>query len=81
MSYKGQWAGDTVNAPAHYCEGRKYEPRHVLTDWFLDKPYLWNAGKYLARAGRKGSKEDALRDLEKAIQYIEFHKELIQSGE
>lgn len=59
---------DTVSHPAHYTEGRNYEPRKVIADWGLNFN-LGNAVKYLARAGRKG---DKIEDLRKAIQYIEF---------
>lgn len=58
---------DIVNNPAHYVEGREYEPRKVINDWGLS----YNIGcavKYLSRAGRKG---DAIQDLEKAINYIQ----------
>lgn len=59
---------DVISHPAHYTEGRKYEPRKVIADWDLSFN-LGNAVKYLARAGRKG---DKIEDLRKAIQYIEF---------
>lgn len=59
---------DNVNHPSHYCEGRKYEPVDVAEDWGLDKDaYLFNAFKYIARAGRKGP---MLQDLEKAVWYL-----------
>lgn len=60
--------GDVISHPAHYTEGRKYEPRKVVADWGLSFN-LGNAVKYLALAGRKG---DKIEDLRKAIQYIEF---------
>lgn len=59
---------DAVSRPSHYTEGRKYEPRKVIHDWGLNFN-LGNAVKYISRAGRKG---DAVEDLRKAIQYIEF---------
>lgn len=62
---------DSVHRPAHYAEGRKYEPRKVIADWGLNFN-LGNAVKYVARAGRKG---DKIEDLRKAIQYIEFEIE------
>lgn len=64
-------AFDSVHRPAHYAEGRKYEPRKVIADWGLNFN-LGNAVKYVARAGRKG---DKIEDLRKAIQYIEFEIE------
>ena len=62
---------DVVAHPSHYCEGRKYEPRKVIEDWNLDF-YLGNALKYISRAGRK---KDAVEDLKKAKQYIDFEIE------
>lgn len=59
---------DVISHPAHYTEGRKYEPRKVIADWGLNFN-LGNAVKYISRAGRKGNK---IEDLRKAIQYIEF---------
>lgn len=59
---------DPVSCPAHYAEGRIYEPRKVIADWGLNY-HLGNALKYISRAGRKGN---AIQDLEKAQQYIAF---------
>lgn len=59
---------DPVTHPAHYCEGRTYEPKDVIMDWGVDF-YIGNAIKYLSRSGRKGS---AIEDLQKAQQYIQF---------
>lgn len=59
---------DNVSNPSHYLEGRKYEPRKVISDWGLNFN-LGNAVKYISRAGRKN---DAIEDLKKAIQYIQF---------
>ena len=53
---------DIIARPAHYIDGRKYEPRKVIRDWDLNFN-LGNAVKYISRAGRKGS---ALEDLRKA---------------
>ena len=60
--------GDMVAHPAHYVEGRKYEPKDVIRDWGLN----YNLGcvvKYISRAGRKN---DILEDLQKARQYLTF---------
>ena len=65
---------NTVSHPAHYTEGRKYEPRKVIADWGLNFN-LGNAVKYVSRAGRKG---DKIEDLRKAIQYIEFEIEELE---
>ena len=61
---------DNVNHPSHYCDGRRYEPVEVILDWELDF-LLGNALKYISRTGRKGSDEDAIEDLEKAVWYIQ----------
>lgn len=68
---------DPVIGPAHYIEGRKYEPRKVIADWGLNFN-LGNAVKYISRAGRKG---DKVEDLRKAIQYIEFEIEECENDE
>jgi len=57
---------DPVNRPAHYTFG-KFEVIDVLEDFFPTDPLLWQVGKYIARAGRKGA---ALQDLEKAAWYL-----------
>lgn len=66
---------DLVFHPGHYCEGRKYEPIKVIQDWGLNFA-LGSAVKYIARAGRK---DDAIQDLEKAMQYIEFEIERLEN--
>jgi len=58
---------DPVNHPAHYTFG-KFEVIDVLEDFFPTDPLLWQVGKYIARAGRKGA---ALQDLEKAAWYLQ----------
>ena len=69
---------DVVSRPSHYTEGRKYEPKDVIVDWDLNF-FLGNALKYISRAGRK---YDAIEDLRKAKQYIDFEIErLIKEGE
>lgn len=62
---------DPVSIPSHYAAGRKYEPRKVISDWGLNFN-LGNGVKYISRADREG---DAIQDLEKAIQYIQFELE------
>jgi hypothetical protein len=39
----------------------------VLEDWFPADLLLWQVGKYIARAGRKGSLAE---DLKKAVWYL-----------
>jgi hypothetical protein len=58
---------DPVNHPGHYTFGR-YEIINVLEDWFPTDPLLWQVGKYIARAGRKGS---LVEDLKKAAWYLQ----------
>jgi hypothetical protein len=69
-------AHDPVNHPAHYTFG-KYEVADVLEDWFPADPLLWQTGKYIARAGRKGP---ALQDLEKAAWYLARRIEKEKTG-
>jgi len=58
---------DPINSPAHYAEGRSYEPIDVIEDWELNYN-LGNACKYISRAGRK---QNQLEDLKKARWYID----------
>lgn len=62
---------DEVNHPAHYNRGR-IEVVDFAEDQGLDKDaYLFNALKYLCRAGYKDpSPEGNIKDLEKAEWYI-----------
>lgn len=60
--------GDPVNHPAHYSEGRKYEPIDVISDWNLNF-CLGNTIKYISRAGRKNN---MIEDLNKAKFYLEY---------
>lgn len=64
-----------IERPAHYVEGRKYEPKDVIRDWELNFN-LGNVIKYVSRAGRKDSK---IVDLEKAKQYLQFEIDYLQS--
>lgn len=67
---------DPVNHPAHYTFGR-FEVIDVLLDWFPANPLLWQVGKYIARAGRKG---DPIEDLEKARFYLDREIARLKSG-
>lgn len=69
-------AHDIVNNPAHYTEGRSYEPINVILDWKLGF-CLGNAVKYISRAGRK-DKDKEIEDLQKAIWYINKHIEEVK---
>ena len=66
-----------IEHPAHYCEGRKYEPKDVIRDWELNFN-LGNAVKYVSRAGRKEN-NSLLQDLKKARQYLDFEIEYLEN--
>ena len=66
-----------VVKPVHYTFG-KYEVIDILEDWFPTDPLLWQVGKYIARAGRKGS---AVEDLEKAKFYLERKIEKLRGAQ
>ena len=67
---------DPVNSPAHYAEGRQYEPIAVIEDWELGYR-LGNALKYISRAGRK---QNTLEDLKKAAWYLSREIEAHEVG-
>ena len=58
---------DPIDSPAHYAEGRQYEPIDVIADWELNY-HCGNVLKYLSRAGRK---LNHLEDLKKARWYLD----------
>lgn len=66
---KAEEKPEMVNHPAHYGGAdNPYEVIKVAEAWGLDKDaYLFNVLKYVARAGKKGSK---LEDLKKGSFYI-----------
>lgn len=57
-----------IAAPEYYVAGRMFEPHLVIEDWGLNFN-LGNVIKYVSRAGRK---DDILKDLMKARQYLDF---------
>lgn len=59
---------NNISHPAHYAEGRDFEPIDVINDWDLNFN-LGNAVKYISRAGRK---DLAIEDLEKARWYLDY---------
>ena len=62
-------AKEVVNHPVHYGGDVPHETYKCLRAWGLESDALiWNAVKYLSRAGKKGSK---VEDLEKAVWYID----------
>lgn len=70
---------EAITSPAHYVEGRRYEPKDVIRDWDLNFN-LGNAVKYIARNGRKDG-ESAVKDLRKAVTYINFEIDYLKSKE
>jgi signal peptidase I len=58
---------DMVNHPFHY-KGNKFEVIDVINDFDLN----FNVGNIIKYTLRAGKKDDAVQDLEKAKQYIEF---------
>ena len=66
-----------VSNPSHYTSGRKYEPRKVIEDWDLSF-HLGNVVKYISRAGRK---DNAIEDLEKAQQYLNWEIDRLKARE
>jgi len=65
---------EAVEHPAHYAEGRSYEPIDVIRDWDLNFN-LGSSLKYIARMGRK---DDAVQDLKKAVYYIQHEIKSIE---
>lgn len=62
-------AGEAVNHPAHYGGDVPHETVKCLAAWGLESDaLLWNAVKYISRAGKKGN---LLEDLKKARWYLE----------
>ena len=61
---------DPVSHPSHYTDGRI-----EVIDFIQDKGLDFCRGNivmYVARAGKKGSREKELEDLKKARQYCDF---------
>ena len=69
---------DMVNSPAHYIEGRQYEPLNVISDWQLNYR-LGSALKYISRAGRKDPSK-TVEDLQKAIFYLNREIEALEAS-
>jgi len=68
---------DMVSHPSHYNKGNPvYEPYKVIKAWDCNFN-IGNAIKYLARYRNKW---DALEDLEKAKQYIDFEIEALKEA-
>jgi hypothetical protein len=59
---------DPINHPSHYVNPNGHECADCLSAWGLESDaLLWQVGKYIARAGKKGNK---LEDLKKAEFYL-----------
>ena len=67
---------EMVSHPAHYNHGT-YETIDVIEDWELGF-HCGNAIKYISRHAHKGA---PIRDVEKAIWYLERHLEILQEDE
>lgn len=62
---------EAVHHPAHYGGDTAYEVIKVLAAWGLERDaLLWNAVKYIARAGKKDPTK-LVEDLEKARFYLD----------
>ena len=60
---------EAVHHPTHYGGDTPHETIKCLSAWGLESDaLLWNAAKYISRAGKKG---DLLEDLKKARFYLE----------
>lgn len=67
---------DNISNPAHYTEGRAYEPKDVIAKYELDF-FMGNVVKYISRAGRKEG-VSRIEDLEKARQYAIFEQNRLE---
>jgi hypothetical protein len=64
-----------VDHPSYYGgKDNTYEHIKVVEAWGLGYA-LGNATKYIARAGKKGSLDDAVTDLKKAEFYVRYERE------
>jgi Protein of unknwon function (DUF3310) len=62
---------EQVNHPRHYGGDTEHEVVKCLEAWGLESDaLLWNAVKYIARAGKKGGAGAAIEDLRKAAWYL-----------
>jgi hypothetical protein len=73
-----QPARELVKHPYHYNGDTPHEVIKCLEAWGLEfDALLWNAVKYIARSGKKGS---AVTDLEKARFYIDRRIETLRAA-
>lgn len=66
---------DPINHPPHYTDG-KIEVADFIADKNLNF-FRGNVVKYMCRAGKKAG-EDELRDLQKAVWYLDREVERVQ---
>lgn len=66
---------DSIKCPSHYVYS-EIEPKDAIRAWELNFN-LGNAVKYIVRNGRKPD-NDAITDLRKAKQYIDFEIEWLE---
>lgn len=60
---------EAVHHPSHYGGDTPHETVKCLEAWGLESDaLLWNAVKYISRAGKKGP---VVEDLEKALWYLQ----------
>ncbi len=68
----------TIDHPPHYGGDVPHETYRCLHAWGLEgDALLWNAVKYISRAGKKG---DKLTDLQKALWYLNLAIERAAAG-
>ena len=73
----GDRMAENVNHPSHYGGDVQHETYKCLSAWGLESDaLLWNAVKYLSRAGKKGP---ILEDLKKAQWYIAKRVEQLEA--
>jgi hypothetical protein len=69
---------DAINHPAHYTDGRLFEPDDIIADWSLSYR-LGSVIAYIARAGRKPGSSRA-EDLAKAAWFLARELEAERRG-
>ncbi len=69
---------EVVEHPSHYGGDVPHETIKCLEAWGLESDaLLWNAVKYISRAGKKGQK---IEDLKKAAWYLDRRIKLMEAG-
>lgn len=78
MKDRGPERREMVQHPGHYGGDTPHETIKCLEAWGLnDNARLWNAVKYISRAGKKGSK---VEDLKKARFYLQREIDLLEAS-